>query len=140
MPFENNRGKKFRPRVLPSVRYLRSVVGAGVRTSLLLQHPDLELDEAVGVEAVVLPDTAVATFVAADVQLVAGTGRPDLGVAHRALLEDVNQAPGRQTDRQTGRDAARPAAQPANGLTCGARSRVGSPGASRRTDRPCWFC
>lgn len=94
MPFESNRRrrrKKFKAVANdPVVSFL---LCAGVLTALLLQHPDLQLDEAVGVEAVVLPDAAVATLVAADVQLVHGTDRPDLGVAHRALLQDVNQAP-----------------------------------------------
>lgn len=97
--FRTTKKKKWKPTSGAKYPVLSSLVCAGVRTALLLQHPDLQLDEAVGVEAVVLPDAAVATLVAADVQLVHGTHRPDLGVAHQALLENVNQAPDGHTHR-----------------------------------------
>lgn len=116
---------------------------AGVLTALLLQHPDLELHQAVGVEAVVLPDAAVATLVAADVQLVHRTDRPDLGVAHGALLQDVNQAPGGKTEHVPIQLPAAALVRPVtrvNRLTCGSQSCASSPGASKRRDRPCWSC
>lgn len=97
MPFRGNKEVKVKSCCQRSV--VLFLFCAGVLTALLLQHPDLQLDEAVGVEAVVLPDAAVATLVAAHVQLVHGTDRPDLGVPHRALLQDVNQAPDGKTQR-----------------------------------------
>lgn len=63
-------------------------------TELVLQHPDLQLDEAVCVEAVVLPHAAVADFVAAEVQLARRTQGPDFGISDRTLLQNVDQAPG----------------------------------------------
>lgn len=100
MPFKSNREEWVRKATsVTNYPVLSFLFCAGVRTALLLQHPHLQLDEAVGVEAVVLPDTAVATLVAADVELVHGTDRPDLGVAHCALLQNVNQAPDTKTQR-----------------------------------------
>lgn len=61
-------------------------------TEFVLHHPDLELDEAVGVEAVVLPHAAVADFVATQIQLAVRIKRPDFGVANSLFLQNVYQA------------------------------------------------
>ena len=62
-------------------------------THLMLHHPHFELHRAVGEEALVLPYAAVAHLVATEVQLVVGVQGPHLGVAHRGLLQNVDQAP-----------------------------------------------
>lgn len=50
-------------------REAKKRLAEGSLTELMLHHPDLELNEAVGVEAVVLSDTAVADFMATEIQL-----------------------------------------------------------------------
>lgn len=62
-------------------------------TLLLLQHPDFQLDEAVGVEALVLPPAAVADLVAAQVQLGLKVQGSDFGISNRVLLQNVNKTP-----------------------------------------------
>lgn len=65
-------------------------------TELMLHHPDLQLDEAVSVEAVVLSDAAIADFMATKIQLALMTQGSDFGIADRILLQNVDQAPKRQ--------------------------------------------
>lgn len=62
-------------------------------TELVLHHPDLQLDEAVGVEAVVLSHTAVADFMATQIQLTLRNQRSDFGITDRILFQNVDQAP-----------------------------------------------
>lgn len=69
-------------------------------TEPVLQHPDLELDEAVGVEAVVLSHAAVADFMPTKIQLAVRTQGSDFGITDRILLQNVDQAPARQTGQQ----------------------------------------
>lgn len=64
-------------------------------TELVLHHPDLQLDEAVGVEAVVLSHTAVADFMATQIQLALRTQGSDFGITDCILLQNVDQAPKR---------------------------------------------
>lgn len=99
MPFKEEQKRKIKKvtSVVKDPFFFPCFFCAGVLTALLLQHPDLQLDEAVGVVAVVLPDAAVANLVAADVQLVQWTHRPDLGVTDCGLLQNVNQAPDQRT-------------------------------------------
>lgn len=67
----------------------------GRLTLLVLQQPDLQLDEAVSVEALVLPPAAVAHLVATNIQLALRIQGSDLGVSDRVLLKNVNQTPTR---------------------------------------------
>ena len=62
-------------------------------THLMLHHPHFELHQAVGEEALVLADAAVAHLVATEVQLAVGVQRAHFRVAHRGLLQNVDQAP-----------------------------------------------
>lgn len=73
---------------LPSSRekLFCSWLQVGGLTELVLQHPDLQLDEAVGVEAFVLPPAAVAHLVATKIQLALRIQGPDFGIANRVLL------------------------------------------------------
>lgn len=64
----------------------------------MLHHPDFQLDEAVGIEAVVLSHAAIADFMATKIQLALGTQGPDFGIADCILLQNVDQAPKRQTE------------------------------------------
>ena len=65
-------------------------------TKLMLHHPDLQLDEAVGIKAVVLSHAAVADFMSTKIQLALGTQGSDFGIADCILLQNVDQAPKRQ--------------------------------------------
>lgn len=70
------------------------LIFAGVRLTLLvLQQPDLQLDEAVSVVALVFPPAAVADLVATNIQLALRIQGSDLGVSNRVLLKNVNQTP-----------------------------------------------
>lgn len=62
-------------------------------TKLMLHHPGLQLYEAVGVEAIVLPHAAVADFMATKIKLALGTEGSDFGITHSVLLQYVDQAP-----------------------------------------------
>lgn len=62
-------------------------------TQLVLQHPHLQLYEAVSVEAFVLPPAAVAHFVATKIQLALKIQGSDFGISNRGLLQNVNQTP-----------------------------------------------
>lgn len=79
-------------------RRLLGRVGPGGLTELVLQHPDLQLDEAVSVEALVFAPAAVADFVAAKVQLALGVQGSDFGISNRVLLQSVNQTPKNRRD------------------------------------------
>lgn len=68
------------------------VMGSSL-TALLLQHPDLQLDQAVSVEALVLPPAAVADFVATEIQLGLKIRGADLGISNRVLFQNVNKTP-----------------------------------------------
>ena len=59
----------------------------------MLHHPDLQLDEAVSVEAVVLSHAAVADFMATKIQLAVRTQGSDFGIPDCILLQNVDQAP-----------------------------------------------
>lgn len=59
----------------------------------MLHHPDLQLNEAVGVEAVILPPTAVAHFMATKIHLALKTQGSDFGITDCILLQNMNQAP-----------------------------------------------
>lgn len=59
----------------------------------MLHHPDLQLDEAVGVEALVLPHAAVAHLVATKIQLALRTQGSDFGIPDCILFQNVDQAP-----------------------------------------------
>lgn len=59
----------------------------------MLHHPDLQLDEAVSVEAVVLSHAAVADFMATKIKLALGTQGSDFGITDCILLQNVDQAP-----------------------------------------------
>lgn len=76
----------------------------GRLTLLVLQQPDLQLDEAVSVEALVLPPAAVAHLVATNIQLALRIQGSDLGVSDRVLLKNVNQTPTRGERGQTSRN------------------------------------
>lgn len=69
-----------------------SILTSGL-TELVLHHPDLQFNEAVGVEAVVLPHTAIADFMATKIQLALRTQGSDFGITDCILLQNVNQAP-----------------------------------------------
>ncbi len=69
-------------------------------TKLMLHHPDLQLDEAVGVETVVLSHAAIANFMATEIQLALWTQGSDFRITDCILLQNVNQAPKRQTGQQ----------------------------------------
>lgn len=60
-------------------------MGEGL-TLLGLEHPHLEFDQAVGVEAEVFALAAVAHLVPTQVHLALGVEWPDLRVPHRVLL------------------------------------------------------
>lgn len=66
----------------------------------MLHHPDFQLNEAVGVEAVVLSHAAVADFMATEIQLAKRTQGSDFGITDCVLLQNVDQAPKRQTGRR----------------------------------------
>lgn len=51
-----------------------------------LEHPHLEFDQAVGVEAKVFALAAVAHLMPAQVHLALGVEGPDLRIPHRILL------------------------------------------------------
>lgn len=59
----------------------------------MLHHPDLQLDEAVGVEAVVLSHAAVADFMATEIQLALVSQGSDFRITDCILLQNVDQAP-----------------------------------------------
>lgn len=59
----------------------------------MLQQPDLQLDEAVSIEALVFPPAAVADFVATKIQLALRVQGPDFGISDCALLKNVDQTP-----------------------------------------------
>ncbi|KAG9338841.1 hypothetical protein JZ751_025280 [Albula glossodonta] len=61
---------------------LVTLVGDRHGTSVLLQHPALELDDGVGEGAAVLPLAAIAHLVSAHVELAQGVQGPHLAVAH----------------------------------------------------------
>lgn len=69
-----------------------SILKSGL-TKIVLHHPDLQLNEAVGVEAVVLPPAAIADFMATKIQLAMWTQGSDFGITDCILLQNVNQAP-----------------------------------------------
>lgn len=69
----------------------------GSLTELVLHHPDFQLDEAVGVEAVIFSHAAVADFMATKIQLALRTQWSDFGITNCILLQNVDQAPERQT-------------------------------------------
>jgi len=64
----------------------------------MLHHPHLELHQAVGEQTLVLAHAAVAHLVATHVQQAVGLQGAHLGVAHRRVLLDVDQAPGRREE------------------------------------------
>lgn len=72
---------------------LRLIFPVSRLTLLVLQQPDLQLDEAVSVEALVLPPAAVADLVATNIQLALRIQGSDFGVSNRVLLKNVNQTP-----------------------------------------------
>lgn len=65
----------------------------GSLTELVLQHPHLQLYEAVSVKAFVLPPAAIADFVATKIQLALMIQGSDFGISNRVLLQNVNQTP-----------------------------------------------
>lgn len=99
-------------------------MGQGSLTELVLQHPDLQLDEAVSVEAFVFPPAAVAHFVATKIQLGLRIEESDFGILNRVLLQNVYQTPANR------RNQVKPPAFTSilntrdKGLTCDAQSRV----------------
>lgn len=66
----------------------------------MLHHPDLQLDEAVGIKALVLPHTAVPDFVATEIQLTMWSQRSDFGIPDFVVLQDVDQASVGQNNRK----------------------------------------
>lgn len=79
--------------VCPSFPLLGWVLIVACLTELVLQHPDLQLYQAVSVEAFVFPPAAVADFVATQIQLEVKTQGSDFGISNRVLLQHVNQTP-----------------------------------------------
>lgn len=67
-------------------------------TKLVLQQPDLQLDEAVSIETLVFPPAAVADFMATEIQLALRIQGSDFGISDCALLKNVDQTP---TNRKT---------------------------------------
>lgn len=59
----------------------------------MLHHPDLQLNEAVGIEAVILPPAAVADFMATKIHLALKTQGSDFGITDCIVLQNMNQAP-----------------------------------------------
>lgn len=68
-------------------------------TKLVLHHPHLQLDEAVGVEAVVLSHAAVSDFMTTQIELAEGIQRSDFGIPDCILLQNVDQAPDGQAQQ-----------------------------------------
>lgn len=62
----------------------------------MLHHPDLQLNEAVGVEALVLSHAAVPDLVTTQIQLGLRTQGSNFGIPDCILFQNVNQAPERQ--------------------------------------------
>lgn len=67
-------------------------------TSVLLQHPALELDDRVGEGAAVLALAAVAHLVAAHIKLAQRVQWAHLAVAHVGRAHHVHQAPERERE------------------------------------------
>lgn len=65
-------------------------------TEVILHHPDLKLNEAVSIEAVVFSHAAVADFMATKIKLALAMQGSDFGVTHCVLLQNVDQAPKKQ--------------------------------------------
>lgn len=78
---------------------IKKITGPGL-TKLVLHHPDLELDEAVSIEAVVLPHAAVTDLMATQIQLAERTKMSDFRVTDCVLLQNVDQAPKGQTGHE----------------------------------------
>lgn len=65
-------------------------------TKLVLHHPDLQLDETVGVETVILSHATVPDFVATKIQLAMGTQGSYFGIPDCILFQNVDQAPSKR--------------------------------------------
>lgn len=65
-------------------------------TKLVLHHPDLQLNEAVGVETVILSHATVPDFVATKIQLAMGTQGSYFRIPDCILFQNVDQAPSKR--------------------------------------------
>lgn len=91
---------------------------------LVLQHPHLQLYEAVSVEAFVFPPAAVADFVATKIQLGLRIQGSDFGISNRVLLQNVNQTSANRRNLVKPLTFTSILKTQYQGLTCEAQSRV----------------